>query len=401
VVDDQMHGDSALQEECLKGFTIPSLAPLPYRIVSPADIDASLNRAAWDDVEHVVLLSSGTLITDLPRFFVELFASIAEMRTNGEIVRGHLTDWYRNANARPEPHEQFALINVRQWKQLGRPPLRRSDTPWGTLPRSLQSTKRYAYPLAPDGSELANTRAEIANILNGARDQVFYFNNERLNIISLAGFKPAQFITLAAGLKPAAILNQYWPDRTPERIDVLDYSENALNYVRGLCANRTSQASLRSYIDAAVGHDTDKLLEAQIREAFNSDFSLLARALDILSQADFTHADFISNHEHILARLDRSRPFVMWHSNAWACDPIKYCMSQLEIADNYRTLVLTVRERLGLRAWKLSGSLTVILGDSPETPFGLITDGYTDVKALEFHADPLDPDLYIELMPGK
>ncbi len=446
VLDDEIPQSRELQEECLHKITCASLFPLAYRVIKGNQLDSWLARDVPQGTEAVVIISAGTLITDMFGFIANLLLSVSELKRQDGLVSGHIMDWQKQDGCVPYLHEQFAILNYSKWKNgRGVPfgiayrtenilfpgylasaecvhdnytPLRIDPAPdkvekegknwWGTqlvaetlksgipvhnISTGLRKAKMYAYPKAEDHRQYFEVKQHIARSLAGTRDAIFYFNNEPLEVARIDGFEPVHFLSVAAGLKPAAIINQYWPGRRqPSRVTLIDYSRIALEYLANLstAADELDLAKLiHSFMTRRGGDSTPSLehvrgtLRAQIREWFSDDFSSLRQPLAKLSHGRSFNSDFIEDHHELLTQFKPGEKFLMWHSNAWYCNPVYFKYTRPELEENYVGFGKKVGERLGLNVWKHKSRYQMVVGTSLSELTGLLTDGGPGLASLQ------------------
>lgn len=105
----------------LTDFLIHRFAISEYDIYIGNDEDELLNSVADDDYSHAVVIAAGTSLGLSDR----LFAAIDDQCKQDFFIAGHILDRgdhsYYKKNACFELHQQFYIINLNEYKQVGRP----------------------------------------------------------------------------------------------------------------------------------------------------------------------------------------------------------------------------------------------------------------------------------------
>lgn len=441
VVDHAKSEHDLLAKECLDQITKASLFPLSYTVVHAKDLDEWLLHKAPADLDSLFIIAAGTLIQDTHKFIVELQKIAQTFRTkNNLLLMGHLMDWQKVDDA-PYLHEQFLALNFRLWREKLTVPLGNCYAPekfidfpgyqaskekihdhytplwikpneknakkpgkawWGTqliaealeqgltvynLPNSLRALKQFAYyPYGSDTQPYFAIKAEIDKKLKISQEKVFHFNNENLRITKLDGFKPDIFISVAAGLKPAAILSQFWDiyDQ-PEKAVFIDYSQNAISYMNGLVKQK-SEVNLAKYMHSWMVKENSQLsfdnvkgvLRNNVIEGFAGNYSFLQNSLQKLESAQFKVLDFIEDHDSLLEHIKPGKKVLLWHSNAWFCNPSYFRYSKEELEENYLNLGRKIAKHHGLKLWKHKFTQQMVLGHDFTDPIIYLTDGVVD-----------------------
>jgi hypothetical protein len=437
VLDNDQISDSNLRDECLK-ITIASLFPLKYNIIKASELDSWLDQRKKEiEREFPVIIASGTLITNLNRFILELINSISFMRKENAMICGHIMHWHKSEIDGPYFHEQFLIIDIYKYRQISSPSLgpyygpdfiefpsydlslecvhddytpfwvgpgseqeQRLVRSWfGTntikaslehgmkvinVPIGLRKYKMYSYPQASDGVELKKVRTFINEILDHSRRNIFFFNNEALDIQLHENFQPDTLLSVASGIKPAKLLNQYWQDRPSETIVFLDCSEVALSYIGGM-SEVNSENDLIQYISKTmVNLDlgatktmefVECMLRGQVKDSFESNFSDLITRLNEYKNARYINTDLITNHQTILDLIDSNKKTLFWHSNVWYYRSTFFKYSESELQKNYITLIELIAKKLNMRVWKHRDAYQSIIGNNFREPWVILTDG--------------------------
>jgi hypothetical protein len=247
--------------------------------------------------EFVVLIGSGTFIVDTGDLVIEILKLVSRMRKLGAIISGHIINRKSSRPDGPCLHEQFAIIDIKNSKKMNirnitiRDPYELRTFPgylaseecvhddytplwikpsygtttrvrmgWGSdiiakslkhdspvlnISAGIRRNKLYAYPKNyphPMMDKILNSIRDKTSVFNNS---VYFFNNEDLKIPQFFGFKPNKLLSVAAGLKPARIANQYWSSREIRECVFLDASENALSYLERLTQQTTENEIVR------------------------------------------------------------------------------------------------------------------------------------------------------------
>ncbi len=414
----------------LQNMTLAGTFPLHCQILSKSKLDAFLSQSLPKKAQ--VILASGTFIPDTYTFTYETLRMISTMRSVNSFLAGHILDF---KNQLPELHEQMTILDLTQdiGPKLGQFQIpssfynfrgyRRSKenfhdnyTPhwiegvpeddsilgkpgWGTdliskslkdgfrvlaLNEDLRSTKHYSYPQKKNSPELKDVRKKIQNLFNLAKDKVYYFNNEPLNLVSIENFKPSCLYSVAAGFKPSAILEQYWKDRTPQKIVFLDYSNRTLDFISDL-GQIDSFEKLKYFIGARTKKEKtyrqlseDEIsshLKSVVDEAFNGQQELFIKTLKKISLAHFKTADFVSEPDMFTQSLDKNESFIFWHSNAWFNNTLYYIKSPIRLKQEYLKFGQSLGRALNCKVWVHKHYFELVLGNSQNEIRGLVTSG--------------------------
>jgi hypothetical protein len=437
IVDTVLGDDEALRNECLYRITAASLYPLAYEIMKPADVDAWLAAHEDADISHVVIVGSGTFVQKGEDFVLAVFRTISEMFREGAPLAGHLIDRMKGYGNLPYLHEQLVVLDVAMWKACGRPrfgAMYAADMPtefpgygssdaqvhddytpraiaadsegprqtglawWGTgviaaalehdkkvvnVPDALRAAKRFAYPNVESHAELDEVRELVRQTLKHIHNWVYCFNTEAAEIPALPDFEPDRVISVAAGLKWIAILQQYErPDGLPD-IVFADYSQLAVQYVDAILRAGTYEELVNTIVDFSHRNPSYQLSLDEVRatlhdfiaSTFSGDpegFLAFKRRID---RWQTCVGDFVLEPDRVLQHIDPGQRTIFWHSNAWNSHAALYKLNPPEIEDNYTQLLRQVRDRLGLRAFRRRGSHLALFGESIRNVHTMLTDG--------------------------
>lgn len=431
--------DHAKDDFSLAKITQPSLFPLQHTVVKDLDSILSLQGQA----KFAVICMAGTYINNLNSFIIELFKQIRLMKSSQAVAAGHILD--RGNEEAPHFHQQFLILDLELWRQLGKPSLgeffsseknifpayaRGTDlhddyTPefivpgaavpsrtgffhWGSslikialenscsvinLSPELRKAKDYSYPLDQKPEALKKIQNEIADRAEVAKEDVYFFNNENLQIATVRNFKPEMLVSVAAGFKPVKILEQYKFDKK-SRIVFTDFSHNALQYIKTITAQKDIGSLILS-VDKFIKilqpnlwskGLTENILRATIRDYFEGDEKSFLHYLSLASMAQFEEMNFVLNPEALVNVLEENRPFVIWVSNAFYNNHVFHLLGVEESEQSFNTLAVMIANRFGVSAYRENISRNILIGNSVDNPIGLLTDGCTQFISEEVEA---------------
>lgn len=413
-------------EEALEKITVPSIFPLRFEVID--DIDDYLNHL--EGKRYAVICAAGTFVRQTNSFVLEVFKQIHLMQENNAIVSGHIID---RVNEIPHFHQQFLVVDLSEWKKSGAvkfgpffgekkisfpthergkdihddytPEFLRAGVTcasrngiahWGTeviaaalengrailnLSSTLRDTKDYTYPLDQNQS----ARERVLNIIQvsaaEAREDVFFFNNEELNIPQIKNFRPTRLVSVAAGFKAIKILEQYaYP--SDAKIFYADFSMNALRYIKAVNAQSDVQlllAQIEKFNKVLRPAQWSKglnenLLKATIRDCFDNDEAVFFKYLKLASKADLHEMNFVLEPEKIVQLLD-GEPFIIWSSNAFYNNHLYHLLGVSETEKRYHELARLIANKFKMKAFAEKKSRNILFGESIERPVGFLTDG--------------------------
>lgn len=422
--------DEKLMNEAVHNFTVASIFPERPPIIHMNDLDAWLENQLALGFAYAALIGGGTYFLSANSFVVELFRTIDKMRTADAVVAGHIM--HRNGDELPFLHEQFLILDLKKWESLGRPsleqpcvgtpstfrehfrsaenihddytPLWLNPVPFGeeasikiekksgrsgwctqllaaaiekrqtviNVPLGLRHTKKFSYPRAGRDWQYQEIKQAIQEFLLTEKNKVYVVNNEPLHVSTPEGFGPDQLISVSAGLKPAALVYQFWKDDDPAEINIIDFSQPALQYTQELIRSSTPDKTkfimkkwfMRTHSEDTSWQLAEDYFHSIIRDSFDGDFQNLLNSFHKMRKARFSHGDIINNPEIISGLLKPHLKPYFWHSNAFSSNASLYTKTSEELSLSYRKLALLSAKALGVPAWAHRNS------DSNEVFFG-------------------------------
>lgn len=438
-----------LEKECLERITRASLFPLRPSIVKEKRLDAWLVQQVNAGGRFAVLIGSGTYVPSAGKFMIEIIRAISKLKASEAMVMGQIISRKDGSGALPFLHEQFVILDLHRWKRagftsLGKPysdqpfemamfeessemvhddytPLwmKRSSSnakrkgrdgfcthlihrslelnrPVINVPLELRATKKFAYPRAGRDWQYREIRQAIGEFLERERDRVFVFNNENLVIPSYGDFRPDRLISVAAGMKPLSLLNQFWGERIPERVSLIDFSSRAIEHF-GRLLRTEKMAGVVDVLSDELKYQSPGLkdswaesrerLRTIINDVFDGSEANWLRAHQHLRRAELVNGDFIHDPSVVLSRLEKGRKTLFWHSNAWSSNVGYFIHAMSDLDEIYANLIREAQAKLGLSAWRRTWGFEVILGESLTSPQVIFTDGLsTRFQASEYRA---------------
>lgn len=441
VVTDRV-SDGELMLEATHNFTLASIFPERPSILCMDDLSSWLKAKLDGGAKYAALVGSGTFLLSANLFILEIFKVANKLVAEDALLAGHLM--HRNSEELPFLHEQFLMLDLEKWSLLGCPSLsepyagtksefpahRRSRenihddyTPlWicspkseaaGTLiekrqgregwctalmaraiesgkriinvPTGLRNTKKFSYPRAGRDWQYIEIKRDVDKFLGWEKNNFYVVNNEPLAVTAPENFKPNQLISVSAGLKPAALVYQFWKDSAPEEINIVDFSKPALDYMQEL-TQASNPDQIRSVMkkwfakktknDALAAQMAEDYFNLNVNEAFEGDFKNLIASFEKLRRAKFVHADVINNPSSVCALLKPGlRPY-FWHSNAFTSNASLYLKSESGLRSAYQALATGAAAALKQPEW-ISNDLKnyeVCFGN--ESIEGLFSAGY-------------------------
>tara|TARA_Y100000768_G_C23988273_1_gene690340 strand:- start:511 stop:3714 length:3204 start_codon:yes stop_codon:yes gene_type:complete len=441
------HGlDKETTEKVTDTTTLASIFPKPYKRIDFKSLQENLTVAYENNCEFAVLVCQGTYFKNIRQFNIDLERAFAFMKAEGASAMGHIMDFQKDG-AIPYFHEQFLILDLKKWKDLGFislgdlfnnekvvfPAHNKSDTcvhddytphwispgnnvfersgenNFGTklmiesLARSfkilnvieeLRANKEYAYPLEKLDYRYDNIRKQIETDLEAFSELAFFFNNENLDFIELGGFTPDTFVSVSAGFKPIKMAEMFWKGRDIKNPHFIDFSRVAIDYVSKLVkceavdeiSNLIATLSPKSTGERYEAHEAKVQLEGIIRDHFEGDSHYLIENIRKLKKANFTHIDLINEHDKFLSLLNRNQSSMIWVSNAFYCNPLYYLITKERADSQFLSLGKSIASFYNEQLWKHKTSYTMIVANNPENKItSVITDGCVFEK--EFFAD--------------
>lgn len=441
VVTDKV-SDGELMLEATHNFTLASIFPERPPILCMNDLSSWLKAKLDDGAKYAALVGSGTFLLSANLFILEIFKAAKKLASEDALLAGHIM--HRNSEELPFLHEQFLMLDLEKWRLLGNPSLsepyggnraefpahRRSRenihddyTPlwisapkletsgvliekkqgregWCTtlmgravesgqkiinVPMGLRNTKKFSYPRAGRDWQYIEIKRDVEKFLGWEKNNFYVVNNEPLAVSAPENFKPNQLISVSAGLKPAALIHQFWKDSAPEEVNFVDFSKPALDYMQEL-TQASDPAQVRSVMkkwfakktknEALAAQMAEDYFNLNVNEAFEGDYKYLLSSFEKLRRAKFIHADVINNPSSVCALLKPGlRPY-FWHSNAFTSNASLYLKPESGLRSAYQALATGAASALKQPEW-ISNDLKnyeVYFGD--ESIEGLFSAGY-------------------------
>ena len=441
VVTDKV-SDGELMLEATHNFTLASIFPERPPILCMDDLSSWLKAELDGGAKYAALVGSGTFLLSANLFILETFKVANKLSSEDALLAGHIM--HRNSEELPFLHEQFLMLDLEKWRLLGCPSLsepysgaksefpahRRSRenihddyTPlWisapnseknGTLiekkqgregwctalmaravvsgqkiinvPMGLRNTKKFSYPRAGRDWQYIEIKRDIEKFLGWEKNNFYVVNNEPLAVSAPENFRPNQLISVSAGLKPAALIHQFWKDGAPEEVNIVDFSMPALDYMQEL--TQASDPDRIRFVmkkwftkkikdEALAAKMAGDYFDLNLNEAFEGDFKNLLASFEKLRRAKFIHADVISNPSSVCALLKPGlRPY-FWHSNAFTSNASLYLKPESGLRSAYRALATGAASALKQPEWVSNdpNNYEVYFGD--ESVEGFFSAGY-------------------------
>ena len=400
--------DAAVEKFSRENATQGSIWPLRHRVVDVTQLDQAL-ASLENRVEFAVILAAGTFAEDILAFTIEIQRQCADLEKAQAMISGHIMNWKKQEPFIPFLHEQFVVVNMQMWRELGRPSFGTLYSPastefpayeasdenihddytplwlkpgvgqpqsgkawWGTnllrtslengktvlnVSQALRKTKSYAYPDVPGSRQLQNVRDVINQRVENTKNRVYFFNNEVGTVAKIPDFKPNTLVSLSAGFKTYSLLQQYFSETPPEKTIIYDYSENSLKFAEGLLAERSFDGIV-DYVfkfsqQIRQGFPSrDKVanyLNVLLENEFSSDANVLCERIRHLAEqknVEFVQVDVVNKPEPLIEKLAPEDRVLLWHSNIWRSNVLYYLMNQNECSNNYHSFGSKIAKRL-------------------------------------------------------
>ena len=437
VYDHETYHEGGSSDLYLKKRTVPTLFPLAHTVIQENEWDNFLKKSFNEGKEFAILFAAGSFILDLSPFIKELIMNCHELKSKGWPAAGHLMD-FNNGKHLPYFHEQFIIINLKAWNEIGQIALgplfdmveadlknvdvasekihddytplyiqasheksdkvvRRGLLGWGSalirkavesgkgvlnISNGLRDLKLYAYPR--DTLEESRNKIEktVGEKLNYSKNEVFCFNNEVLGILKVSDLKPTKLISVAAGFKPFHILKQFHYPHDAQ-VHFADFSANALEYVKSL----TQQDSLNGIVGTIYEEVKKKttrnlapgvpesLLTSTVRDYFDGEESELIDNIQKAKHATFNEINLILEPHRIAHYLNEGERFVVWTSNAFYNNQLYLLLTPEEADAKLLEVVIHIAKKTSLRAYRLKNSYSFAFGKGLDFIRGILTDG--------------------------
>ena len=426
----------------LKRRTAPTLFPLSYTVIKENEWDAFIKKSYSDGREFAVIFAAGSFVLDISNFIQGMINDCQQLKNKGWPAAGHIMD-FKNKNTLPYFHEQFILINLKAWHELGEIPLgplfgtesgdlhdavvseeqvhddytplyihgsekevgqivRSGLYSWGSalimaavnagkgvlnISSGIRNSKMYAYPRDDMDDGRKKIEQVIADKMEISKGEVYCFNNENLEILKVPNLVPTKMISVAAGFKPFQIIKQYnYPENA--KFHFVDFSPNALNYVKAL-TEQTNLAGLRSIIENQIRMGTttklkdgvaDSLLRSTVRDFFDDQEEKLMDAISMARSAKFQEVNLIQHPEQMVDLLSEGEQFIIWVSNAFYNNQLYFYLTPEEANASLERLATMIGNKTSLRVYRMKNSYTFVFGKGLDFIKGMLTDGCVQVS---------------------
>lgn len=110
------------RQQNLHRRTIPSLEKIKFKVISEWEWDAFLTESAEAGKDFALILAAGMVVLDTNAFIKAIEDACDDLAEKKWVMMGHVLD-FNDGKLLPYLHEQFALINLKRWKELGSVPL--------------------------------------------------------------------------------------------------------------------------------------------------------------------------------------------------------------------------------------------------------------------------------------
>jgi hypothetical protein len=421
----------------LKIRTMPTVFPLGFDLIRENGWDDYLSKCFDEGKEFAVLMASGTILLGVHSFIQHLVTNCQSLKSKGWPVAGHIMD-FNDGKQLPYFHEQFLIVNLKVWNELGRIPLgplhtdimdtisdievsedmihdtytplyiksserktgqivRNGSLSWGSalikkaiesgkgvlnLTQKLRNEKMYSYPrdVLPKAKE--DVENFVSERLKSCREEVFYFNNEPLSVTELNDFKPNKIISVAAGFKPFQILRQFNADKKTE-IHFLDFSKNALSYIEDLTSIHSYDSLVQHIVKVmekgfrktGLAEEVEGQLNGVLRSYFNHSKDELMRTLAIANKSTFKEENLITNEHAVSSLLEKGDKFVVWVSNAFYNNALYLILTPEQANERLFALVKSISDKTGLKVYRDIANHVFLFGSDLQNIQGMLTDG--------------------------
>lgn len=416
--------------------TLPTLFPLAYNLVPENEWDDYLAVNFYHGKEIVVLIGAGTFILNINKFISMLVSEVSDLLSSGWPAAGHLMDFNQD-KILPYFHEQFIIVNLKVWDQIGRPKLGNLFSPtigkftcfvspeyvhdtytpkfirtpkdyekpssrvgemgWGSelimaavannlgvknISDNLRHIKRYSYPR--DGLSYPKDEIEklVKEKLSFSSKEIFYFNNEHLKIFQIPSIKANKFIFVSAGFKPFHIIKQYSQSSDPS-VHFLDFSRPALDYIKKVSQIKNYEELKNSIVNAMSKDPLKKyspsgaisILNTIVRDYFEGSEVRLIESIHKTQKATFEEANLVLEPHKLSSLLHDKDHFVIWISNVFYNNQLYLLMTKEEAEDALLKLVKEIAIKTNSRAFRLKETHNFVFGKGLDFIRGYLTDG--------------------------
>jgi hypothetical protein len=419
-------------EFSLEKITKPSLFPLGFVETKSKDLDDYLNKVS---TKYAVICTAGTYIKSTHQFILELWNQIRLMKEKNAIVSGHIID--HPGDAIPFFHQQFLILDVEAFKKMEcrklgpyfgeenidfpaynrGPDVHDNYTPsflsvgldiktrtgkanWGSafmaeslslgnivlnISKELRETKEYSYPLDENPEAEKKINNLILENLTAASEDVYFFNNEELNIASVKGLKPEVLISVASGFKGVKILEQYKYSSSAQ-ITYTDFSSNSLKYLKAINGQKNFASLVQQiekytkFLKPSQWNEglNQELLRGLIDMYFKGNEEYFFSFLALTEKAKYEKLNFVLQPESLLAFLPEGKSFIIWVSNAFYNNHVFHLLGVEEAGRKYHELAKLIAARKNVKAFAEKGTQNIVFGEALNMPVGFLTDGCSD-----------------------
>ncbi len=428
--------ETDIHDKVTDQITLASIFPKSYNMVNINTLDSAMIDSYQNGDKFFIGINQGTFIKDIRKFNIDLEKAFREILKNDASAMAHIMD-FQDDTAIPYFHEQFFIIDLEKWGETGFislgqlfserkitfPSYERSKemihddyTPLWIKPGSqinsrignenfgtefisesfnrnfkiiniiseLRDNKSYCYPLQKLDNRYDDIRSEIFSRLSESKKLTFYFNNEDLDFINLPNFKPENFISVSAGLKPIKMAEIFWKDRAINKSTFIDYSTAAIDYMKNLlkCTNKENISDLISKLsinnpgERFTYDQSIEQINTTIKDYFRNDEELFLNSLSKLKNSKLIEFNLIDNYDNFYKLIENQQPSIVWLSNAFYCNPVYYIHTKKEVDRRFKELGKGIAKHYNHSLWKHKTSYTMIVSNDPSKEIkAIITDG--------------------------
>ncbi len=420
----ELNGDEL--EKSLNNFSYASLFPLHHKTVKESQLDQFLKDIPESDDRFVLIVGAGSFFFEVYHFCYEVLRTIAQMESQDVGLCGHIMN--RGGEKLPFLHEQFAILDIRKYRQWSRPsfglpekfydfemtgfevspenvhddytPLwlkptcdksiksGRASLATEVIHRSLESgrdvinldgdlrkTKDFSYPRDINGPNFKRVIEHCEKKWKSETEVIYFFNNEDMRLPQLEGFEPNTFATVCAGFKGATALYQYFQDRAPVKSFIVDYSQKALDFFKE-AYQKTSRVELKEHFLAwgVESSSFDYHLNRVINESFDSSEEAFWTSMGHLAQSRFLNLDLMTSFEEFTKGISPGDRLLFWTSNPWNTSSVYFRYSREEVERLYQDFARSLAKALDADCYQHTYHQELIFKRNDEI-LGFATDG--------------------------
>ena len=416
--------DKKILDEALYQYSQASLFLEPHLVLDYSQIDKTLSLLYEQGARFVVFVGAGTFLPNLRDFLFFLLQTINTMDKKEASASAHIIDHPNHSKGLPFFHEQFFILDLKSWNKIGRPEISRPyssafvDFPknyikgesfhdhytpkflapnpnersleyehgiggLGTafiskslknnltiinIPMNLRTVKKFSYPRAGICQQMLQVEKEKLKILKREQERIFVFNNENLYcpfFRSISYFKPKFLYSVAAGLKPYALLEEIYQrtQKTPD-LHFFDFSARALDYQREIrdchsieqfvfCLTRKLSQGRKSTTNQSSS-DLKKITSEKFHQfletSFCNDFDYFYEIFQSVATC-FTHVNIITNPEALIEKINPDEKFMIWISNIWCTQASFFNVGRKNLNKNFIDFIRAVGEKINMHSW--------------------------------------------------